>query len=96
MAVAFWKILITFPEPKQLSEVHLEATLRYVDPGAKTPFRGEQGSSVMPPNQKLHSTSPTVAALCFTSGDDLPRRLAPSGISPRTAEAPSGHSPRRE
>jgi len=44
------------------------------------------------PTKKLHS----VAALCFASGDDVLRRLAPSGISPRTAEAPSGHSPRRE
>jgi len=44
-------------------------------------FIKRRGSSVMPPNPTRSSTSPTVAALCFASGDDLPRRLAPSAAS---------------
>ena len=106
MAVAFWKILITFPEPKQLSEVHLEATLRYVDPGAKTPFRGEQGSSVMPPNQEapLHLPPPSprsasrpamtclVASLHQASARAPPRRRAGTA---RAASNSSALAPRR-
>ena len=34
----------------------------------------------MPPNQKLH-LPPASPALCFASGDDLPRLLAPSAAS---------------
>ena len=34
----------------------------------------------MPPNQKLH-LPPASPALCFASGDDLPRRLAQSAAS---------------
>ena len=54
--VAVWKIL-AFHEPKHqlsLSEVHLEATLIYVDPGANLHSEERKQRHAAQPNQKLH------------------------------------------
>ena len=69
-----WRIL-TFHEPEQLSEVHLESDIR-----------GEQGSSdAMPPNQTLHLPPPSPRSALWTAATGLRLNISSTALTTRHA-----------